>query len=76
MIGFLLKLTKLMQTPTFQRLAKIAPPSALKGRLFLTLLMLLLTTMTAWATSISTINVGGTDYTLFTGFTATGGSTG
>ena len=31
---------------------------------------------TAWATTTSTINVGGTDYLLFTGFTATGGSTG
>ncbi|MBQ6982531.1 MAG: hypothetical protein IJQ15_08920, partial [Synergistaceae bacterium] len=30
----------------------------------------------AWATTTSTITVGGTDYTLFTGFTATGGSTG
>ena len=29
---------------------------------------------TAWATSTSTINVGGTDYTLFTGFTATDGN--
>ena len=38
------------------------------------LLVMLLTTMTAWATSTSTINVGGTDYTLFTGFTATGGN--
>ena len=38
------------------------------------LLMMMLTTATAWATTFSTINVGGTDYTLFTGFTATGGS--
>ena len=29
---------------------------------------------TAWATTTSTINVGGTDYLLFTGFTATGGN--
>lgn len=38
------------------------------------MLMMMLTTATAWATTFSTINVGGTDYTLFTGFTATGGS--
>ena len=38
------------------------------------LLMMMLTATTAWATSISTINVGGTDYTLFTGFTATAGT--
>ena len=38
------------------------------------LLVMMLTTATAWATSISTINVGGTDYTLFTGFTATDGT--
>ena len=31
---------------------------------------------TAWATTTSTISVGGTDYMLFTGFTATGGSEG
>ena len=29
---------------------------------------------TAWATTTSTITVGGTDYTLFTGFTSTGGN--
>ena len=29
---------------------------------------------TAYATTISTITVGGTNYTLFTGFTATGGT--
>ncbi|MBQ6113757.1 MAG: hypothetical protein IJL11_00115, partial [Synergistaceae bacterium] len=29
---------------------------------------------TAWATTTSTINVGDTDYTLFTGFTATSGA--
>ena len=29
---------------------------------------------TAWATETSTITVGGTDYVLFTGFTATGGT--
>ena len=40
------------------------------------LLVMMLTTVTAWATTTSTINVGGTDYTLFTGFTATGGSSG
>ena len=38
------------------------------------LLVMMLTAATAWATSISTINVGGTDYTLFTGFTATAGT--
>ena len=38
------------------------------------LLVMMLTTMTAWAQTSSTINVGGTDYTLFTGFTATGGN--
>ncbi|GJG28441.1 hypothetical protein PRRU23_21410 [Segatella bryantii] len=31
-------------------------------------------TQAAWATTTSTINVGGTDYTLFTGFTATDGN--
>ena len=43
-------------------------------RAAMTLLLALLTTATAWATSTSTINVGGTDYTLFTGFTATDGT--
>ena len=43
-------------------------------RLGALLLLTLLTTMTAWATTTSTINVGGTDYTLFTGFTATAGT--
>ena len=38
------------------------------------LLVMMLTTATAWATTFSTINVGGTDYTLFTGFTATDGT--
>ena len=38
------------------------------------LLLALLTAMTAWATTTSSINVGGTDYTLFTGFTATDGN--
>ena len=38
------------------------------------LLVMMLTTATAWATTTSTINVGGTDYTLFTGFTATDGN--
>lgn len=38
------------------------------------LLVMLLTATTAWAQTTSTINVGGTDYTLFTGFTATGGN--
>lgn len=37
-------------------------------------LMMTLTAQTAWATTTSTINVGGTDYTLFTGFTATSGN--
>ena len=38
------------------------------------LLLALLTTVTAWATTTSSITVGGTDYTLFTGFTATDGN--
>ena len=38
------------------------------------LLVIMLTATTAWATTTSTINVGGTDYTLFTGFTATDGN--
>ena len=38
------------------------------------LLVMMLTAMTAWATTTSTITVGGTDYTLFTGFTATSGN--
>ena len=38
------------------------------------LLVMMLTAATAWATTTSTINVGGTDYTLFTGFTATAGT--
>ena len=42
--------------------------------MMLLLVMLLTATTAAWATSISTINVGGTDYTLFTGFTATDGT--
>ena len=44
-------------------------------RFALTLLVMMLTmTQAAWAQTTSTINVGGTDYTLFTGFTATGGN--
>ncbi len=39
------------------RLAEIIPTSALKGRLFLTLLMMLLTTMTAWAETVTTYYV-------------------
>ena len=42
--------------------------------LILTLALLLTTAQTAWATTTSSINVGGTDYTLFTGFTATDGT--
>ena len=38
------------------------------------LLLALLTAQTAGATETSTITVGSTDYTLFTGFTATGGN--
>ena len=40
----------------------------------LLLATLLLTTMTVWAQTTSTITVGSTDYTLFTGFTATSGN--
>ncbi len=43
-------------------------------RAAMTLLVMMLTATTAWATTTSTINVGGTDYALFTGFTATGGN--
>ena len=43
-------------------------------RMAMTLVLAMLTTMTAWATTTSTINVGGTDYLLFTGFAATGGN--
>ncbi len=43
-------------------------------RMAMTLVLAMLTTMTAWATTTSTITVGGTDYTLFTGFTATDGN--
>ena len=43
-------------------------------RAAMTLLVMLLTATTAWAQTTSTINVGGTDYTLFTGFTATDGN--
>ena len=55
-------------------LAKLAPPSARSARWAMTLIIALLTTATAWATTTSTITVGGTDYLLFTGFTATGGN--
>ncbi|MBQ8706375.1 MAG: hypothetical protein IJ548_08765 [Paludibacteraceae bacterium] len=44
------------------------------ARWALTLMVALLTALTAWATTASTINVGGTDYVLYTGFTATGGN--
>jgi hypothetical protein len=43
-------------------------------RAALALLVMMLTTATAGATTTSTINVSGTDYALFTGFTATGGN--
>lgn len=57
------------------RFIKNAPPIAHKGRQLLTLLVMLLTATTAaWATTTSTITIGGTDYTLFTGFTATDGN--
>ena len=46
----------------------------LAARTAMTLFLAVLTTAAAWATTTSTITVGGTDYTLFTGFTATGGN--
>lgn len=49
MISFLLKQAKLMQAPTLQRLAKTVPPIAYRGRLFLPLLTMMLTTATATA---------------------------
>ena len=66
--------TRLARAAAKRSLAKTAPPSARSARWALTLIIALLTTMTAWATTTSTINVGGTDYTLFTGFTATDGT--
>ena len=75
MIRFLLKQTKLLHAASLtMRHAKLAPPSACSARWTLTLIIALLTTAKAWATTTSTINVGGTDYTLFTGFTATDGN--
>ena len=44
------------------------------ARAAMMLLLTVFTTMTVWAQTTSTINVGGTDYTLFTGFTATDGN--
>ena len=44
------------------------------SRAAMMLFVMMLTASTAWATTTSTINVGGTDYTLFTGFTATSGT--
>ena len=44
------------------------------SRAAMMLFVMLLTVSTAWATTTSTITVGGTDYTLFTGFTATSGT--
>ena len=66
--------TRLARAAAKRSLAKLAPPSARSARWALTLIIALLTTATAWATTTSTITVGGTDYTLFTGFTATGGN--
>jgi uncharacterized repeat protein (TIGR02543 family) len=43
-------------------------------KIFIVVVVALLTTTTAWATTTSTITVSGTDYTLFTGFTATDGT--
>ena len=44
-------------------------------RAAMTLLVMMLTmTQAAWAQTTSTINVGGTDYALYTGFTATAGT--
>ena len=43
-------------------------------RMLLAILLLTMTAQTAGATTTSSITVGGTDYTLFTGFTATGGN--
>ena len=40
----------------------------------MTLILAMLTATTAWATTPSAITVGGTDYTLYTGFTATAGT--
>ena len=40
----------------------------------LLLVMMLTMTQAAWATTTSTIKVGGTDYALYTGFTATAGT--
>ncbi len=47
---------------------------AMRRAAVLLLVMMLTATTTAWAQTTSTINVGGTDYTLFTGFTATSGT--
>ena len=57
----------------YLQMNKTIKPSFAK-RIGFTFMMLLLTTATAWATTTSSINVGGTDYTLFTGFTATDGT--
>ena len=43
-------------------------------RMTMTLILAMLTATTAWATTPSAITVGGTDYTLYTGFTATAGT--
>ncbi len=43
-------------------------------RLVFVAALLAMTAQTAWATTTSAITVGGTDYTLFTGFTATAGT--
>ena len=54
-----------------------APSTTGRGatrRAAMLLLVMMLTATTAWATTTSTITVGGTDYTLFTGFTATDGT--
>ena len=70
-----MKRSKLLHAASLMmRAAKITPPILRSARWAATVILALLTTVTAWATTTSTINVGGTDYTLFTGFTATGGT--
>ena len=68
-----MKRSKLLTIP--RAAARLLPAPTHLRRLFVALVVLLtMTAQTAWATETSTITVGGTDYTLFTGFTATGGN--
>ena len=68
------KTISILRAPALQASCRRGANVKRAARVLLMTLLLTMTAQTAWATTTSTINVGGTDYTLFTGFTATDGN--